>query len=183
MTYKVWERQLKKEIKKLPKEERERIAEYYREMYDELISGGMNEESALTELGSPEKCAAQAIAEGEQNVFPTEIKPKTKVSVAELFGLFFFSLFLGLPLVAIGVSLIISFAAVVVSGAAISLAGIVFAFASFYFGFSRISILAYAGIGIAACGAGMLLFVGFFLLTKYTAIAFKNLLKTIYVRR
>ena len=41
MTYKTWERKLKKELKALPKSERERVVEYYREMRDEMESYGI----------------------------------------------------------------------------------------------------------------------------------------------
>ena len=182
MTYKLWERNLKKGIKTLPKEERERIAEYYREMFDELKSGGMDEESAIAELGSPEKCAAQAIAEGEQNPSSAP-KARAKFSAAEAVGLIFFTLLLILPFGAAALGIVIAFGAVALSGGVLGIGGLVFAVYFPFSGASSSAVTAGIGLGIAASGVGLLLLVGFFYATKWATILLAKALRAVYVRR
>lgn len=186
MTYKVWERKLKKGINALPKEERERVAEYYREMYDEMRIGGRSESSILAEFGSPERCAQQALTEGKTTRGTrgsSRQSERKRVSAAEAVGLFFFTLLVILPISVVAVSIVISFGAVCLSGGAIGIAGVVFAIAVPFMGIASSAIPVGIGMGIAASGIGCLLFVAFFYATKGAAIIFGKVLKAIYVRR
>ena len=56
-----WEKQLLKNLKALPKTERERIAEYYREMYNDKLDAGFSPEEILREFGDPAQCAEKNI--------------------------------------------------------------------------------------------------------------------------
>ncbi len=188
MTYKVWERKFKKEAKALPKSERERALEYYREMRDEMASRGMTEEKILAELGSPERCARRAMTPDDGFSFSeerTENKPVQKakggISFAGGIGLILVTVMFVLPLSAVLFSIVAAFAAVCVSGAAVGVAGIAFAI-----GYPLVISAETAAVGIGAglitSGVGLLLFVGFFFVTKYTAIGMAKILKAIYKR-
>lgn len=187
MTYKKWERKLKKELSPLPKTECERVLEYYREMRDEMASGGRSEESILAELGSPESCARKTLSEegytgrqaGGRNAYSSA---KSGHSVAEVIGLFFATVLLVLPIGSALLGVLAAFAAVCVSGAVVGIAGIFGAIAyPFVIGGGDMA-LAGVGAGLAASGVGLILFVVFFFITKYTAIALAKLLKAIYKR-
>ena len=188
MTYKTWESKLKKELKTLPKTERERIVEYYREMRDEMVSYGRSEQSVLSELGSPESCARKALSESDYAVTGrvegrNAPAPKRSITFFEFIGLALITLLFVLPIGGAIVGVIAAFAGVCIAGAATGIAGIVAAVAyPIYIGGGAAGI---AGIGaaLAAAGVGFILFVVFFLITKYAALVFLKVLKAIYIRR
>ena len=188
MTYKTWERKLKKELKTLPKSERERVVEYYREMRDEMESYGRSEDGILKELGSPESCARKALSESDYAVSGrvegrNAPAPKRGITFFEFIGLALVTLFLVLPLGGAFVGVIAAFAGVCIAGAATGIAGIVGAIAyPFYIG-AGVAATAGVGVCLATAGVGLLLFVVFFILTKYSAIFLAKLLKAIYKRR
>ena len=217
MTYKEWEKDLAKGIKTLPKGERARVLEYYREMFDEMTGGGRTESSVLEEFGLPEKCAVQALSEWVTRTESGEVvlanareekqleialdearaqkkeaialsraveKKRGRISAGEVVGLIFFTLLLVLPLGVSALALVISFGAISLSGGVIGLAGVVFAVGFPFTGNATgIANLAGVGIGIAASGVGLLLFVGFFYVTKGSGILFYRAIKAIYKRR
>lgn len=190
MTYKVWERRLKRGIKGLPKGERERIAEYYREMFYEMTSGGRTEESVLAEFGSPEKCALQVLTEEEfsakeggnlRSVSPARARRRS--SPAEVAGLVFFTLLLVLPLTVVALGILTAFGALTLSGGVIGVCGVAFALCFPFSGVSGAAVFSGIGMGVASSGAGLLLFVGFFYATKGMAVALYKALRAVYVRR
>ena len=89
-------------------------------------------------------------------------------------------LLLIIPIASAMLGVIISFGAVCVSGMAISLSGLLGIFALPFIGIE--SIFAGLGICIATIGVGLLIFVTFYYLTKYTAIITFKCLKAIYTR-
>ncbi len=187
MTYKKWERKLKKELSSLPKTERERVLEYYREMHDEMASNGRSDEGIIAELGSPESCARKTLSEegyaperiGERR---TVSSAKTGHSVAEVIGLFFATVLLVLPIGSALFAVLVSFAAVCVSGAAVGVAGLLGAIVYPIVAGGGVTAAIGAGAGLAASGVGLILFVVFFLITKYTAIILFKIFKAIYKR-
>lgn len=186
MTYKVWERKLKRGLKSSPKEEQKRVVEYYREMYDEMTSGGRTEESVLAEFGPPEKCARQVMSEESVkrrkvgNV-SSERKTRRDFSVARAVGLILFTLLLALPLGAAALGILVSCGALCLAGGVTGVGGIIFAV---YYPFSgAVAVLPGVGMGLAASGVGALLFVGFFYATKGVAIALFKTIKAVYARR
>ena len=186
MTYKTWERKLKKELKTLPKTERERVVEYYREMRDEMESYGRSEQSVLSELGSPESCARKALSESDYAVTGKDGNrpaPKRSYTFFEVIGLLLITLLFVLPIGGAIVGVIAAFAGVCIAGAATGIAGIVAAVAyPIYIGGGAAGITG-IGAGLAAAGVGFILFVVFFLITKYAALVFLKVLKAIYIRR
>ena len=190
MTYKEWERILKKEMKYLPNEERIRILEYYRELYNDMTNEGKTEDEILNEFGLPKKCVYQMLGDGEkdgaedgnQSFGPTG-KKRNKFSAAELIGIIFFTVLLIFPLAAVGVAILISLGAITISGGAVSIAGLAFAVYYPFTGVTSYAMFTGIGMGIAASGIGLLLFIGAFFATKGMAIVLFKAFKGIYVRR
>ena len=185
MTYKAWEKELKRKLGALSSMECKRTLEYYREMRDDKLSQGASEEEILSEFGSPEACAEKILAENMRGGGSQENRdrPKGKISAAECVGIFFATVIFIIPLASVALALVVSCGAVCVSGAAIGVAGIVYAVASPFLGAQGNALIASVGLGIASSGVGAILFVGFYYATKYTAIGSWNAIKAIYRRR
>ena len=187
MNYKEWEDRFIKTLKPLDSSERERLAEYYREMYEEKLSEGKSEEVVLEEFGSPESSAYRILAENyeEKEVEKVnEEKPKINFSVRdksfEYIGLALLSLLLIIPIAGAMLGVIVAFGSVSVSGVAVSVAGVVGILALPFLGAGNVTAL--LGFLIASIGVGILLFIGFYYLTKYTAIICYKCLNAIYKR-
>ncbi|MBP3422758.1 MAG: DUF1700 domain-containing protein [Clostridia bacterium] len=183
MTYKEWEKQLLKALKPLPKEERAAAVEYYREMYGDKLESGIAGEKILEEFGSPTVCAERILQENGVTL------PKAKKEVspwATWIGLFFLTVLIILPLYAVAFSVVIVFAAVTISGAAAALAGALYVVYSPFTaiggaGFSFV--IAHMGMGFAVAGVGILLFIAFVYLTKYSYKWTVKSLTLIYTRK
>ena len=192
MSLKDWEKELIKHLTPLSKEEKKQIIDYYREIYGDKIDAGYTGEEVLEEFGAPEECAKKILAdEGKTPIVKAtlqQIKDKvTAHSAADITGLVFFTLFVGIPVFAALFSIVASFGAVAISGVATSLAGGLFTIGSpFYYGYHGLGfggIVAHMGIGIAAIGIGILLAIAFYFATKYMAIATIKFFKICYFRR
>ena len=194
MTLKQWERRLVNSLKGLSKQERQTALEYYREIYGDKLDAGYTGEEIVEEFGSPEECAKNILSDSDytQTVMtkPKEKKIlllKEKDSVGAIIGIVCMTLLLIIPLYAVIVSVIATFASCVIVGGACVVEGGLYTVASpFWLGFHGTpfgGIVANVGAGIATAGVGLLLFVGFYLATKYTTIGAIKLLKLIYFRR
>ncbi len=196
MTWKKWERVLKRYLSPLPKSERQTIVAYYREMFEDKLDSGLTEQEILAEFGAPQACAGRMIAESSieqeapvpaSNPFVQEYKAKPikSTSAGEAVGMVFFTILLVVPILAVWVSVIASFAAVSVACVAVGVAGLIFPLLSPFYsllGFSGLSFTANLGLYLASAGAGLMLSVAFYFATKYTAIALKQTLKFVYGR-
>lgn len=162
MTRKQWEKQLKKHLSSLPKGEREKIADYYREIYDDRADAGFAEEEILREFGSP-AAAAQRLTD------EAALPPKKRGA----FGRFCLAV---LPFLLVGLPAFLCLLALAVCGAALFLCGFavigagIFDFIYFIvqmcvFGATG-AYAAHLGIGLAAAGIGFLLTPPFLYLTK-----------------
>jgi uncharacterized membrane protein len=188
MTLKQWERRLVNALKGLPKAERERAVEYYREIYGDKLEAGCTEEEILKEFGAPEECAQTILSEGRgEEVVVKPTTGKTGYSVGAVIGLVCMTVLLIIPLYACILAVVAAFASCVAVGAACVLCGGVYTlFSPFFYGANGMSVggvIAHVGGGIAMAGVGLLLLVGFYLATKYVATAAIKLFKTIYGRR
>lgn len=193
MTLKEWEKSLLRCLKGLQKNEKEKIIEYYREMYGDKVDAGYTGEEILTEFGNPEDCAKKILAENANEKVAPEKEKKVKVqkerrfTPANIIGMVFFTLLIFLPLASVGIGVIASFGAITVSGVATGVAGaLYFLVAPIYFlanGVSFGGMLFHVGVGVAAVGIGILLFIGFYLLTKYAVGLSIKICKSIYWRR
>ncbi len=185
MTQKNWEKQLARHLSALSKTERKQVIDYYREMYGDKREAGFSETEILAEFGSPEDCAAKILA-GENAQPVLQKRERRKLSPAEIVGMFFLSLILILPLALTAFALIVTFFAVSVSGVAVAIAGGVYAIGAPLLSIGSLSAagcFAHLGIGIALCGVGCLLFIGFKFLGKHLAIGTGKALKFLYKGR
>ena len=193
MKKKVWERRFLKALKSLPKEERYSALSYYQELYDDKAETGILEEEILREFGEPERCAYRILL-GEENtesVTPPSVpyaksaRQMRTYSVAEIVGLIFVGLILLLPLACVALALVLSFGAFCVSGVAVAVAGVAYVIGSpfRFLASGGVAIAANVAIGITAIGVGLLLFVGFYYATKWTALAAYRGFSLIFYRR
>lgn len=66
MTKYEWERELKKHLSDLPESEKQRIQEYFGELFEDKFESGMNEYEIIAEFGEPEEAARKIKAEFAQ---------------------------------------------------------------------------------------------------------------------
>ena len=190
MKKKVWERRFLKTLKPLSKDERYSALAYYQELYDDKAESGITEEEILREFGEPERCAYRILL-GEENtesVTPPSVpyaksaRQMRTYSVAEIVGLIFVGLILLLPLACVALALVLSFGAFCVSGVAVAVAYVIGSPFRFLAS-GGVAIAANVAIGITAIGVGLLLFVGFYYATKWTALAAYRGFSLIFYRR
>lgn len=185
MTKKSWEKRLLAKLRHLPRAERKKILEYYREIYGDKTEAGFSEAEILAEFGSPEECATKILA-GE-NAQPTlQKRERRKLSPAEIVGIFFLSLILILPLALTAFALIVTFFALTVAGVGIAITGVIYAIGAPILSIGSLSIagcLAHFGVGLALCGVGCLLFVAFEFFGKYLAVGTGKALTFLYKGR
>lgn len=153
--------QLKKRLRKLPYDEAKEAIDYYEQYFDD--AGAENEQTVLTELGSPANVAAQIIADFAIKSGDTEESPKQGLSTIWLIILAIFASPLALPLALAAVlliaALVITILSVIVSigatGLALLLAGIMSVVLSIPVFVQSISTaLFYLGIGLVFLGFG-----------------------------
>lgn len=189
MNYSEWERALVKELKGLPTAEYIKITSYYREMYGDKLDAGMSEEAILAEFGSPKSCAEKILVESAEesarknnkNSLSATNEPSSHAgqTTKNIILAVLFSLFAGLPLAAVLVSIVVSLGAVCISGGAGVLAGFVYIFVG-AFNAAGTGIAAHIGMSIGAIGVCGFLCIGGFFATKYSAIYSYKLMKLIY---
>ena len=185
MTQKEWERRLKRCLRPLPKEERTKIAEYYREMYRDKLDAGFPEQTILEEFGSPDLCAARILAEEEaESAVPLKKRRRSnRLSVPYVIGMFFLSVLFIIPLTAAVISVITAFGITTASMVIVTISG----FAVLLLSLTQLpvaaAVLATAALGLVLIGLGTVLFIAFFLVTKYTSIGLFRILKWIYFDR
>ena len=186
MTQREWEKKLLKELKQLPKEEKDKILEYYREIYGDKLDAGFSADAIMKEFGDPRECAHRILAEEYADRSDTAITPPPRthgISAPYVIGLFFLTVLLILPLAIAALGVIVTFAVISIGGFAVSLSGIiVIVWCFFQFPIGAVLVAA-LGAGITFIGVGCLLLVCFYMLTKYTAIGTFEALKWIYVRK
>ncbi len=183
MTKKIWERNFLKALYPLPEKERKKMLAYYQELFLDKLEAGESEAEILQKFGSPEACAKKILEEQYDGVpMPKETK---RFSVGVIVGLFFLTLLLIIPLASGAVAVVSSFAVCSLTGAVCIVGGIFYSLLSPFLmvGMSGAGIVAQIGLGITLSGVGTLVCVGFFFLTKYSAIGVWKALKFIYARR
>ena len=188
MNYSEWESLLVKELKCLPTTECLKITDYYKEMYGDRLDAGMREEDILAEFGSPKSCAEKILAENteekERNnpvktTSATTPPSTTSNTVKGVILAVLFTLFAGLPLAAVMVSVVVSLGAICISGAAGIVASFVFLVVS-PFTSTGVGIAAHIGMAIGGIGVCGFLAIGGYFATKYTAIYCFKAMKFIY---
>ena len=155
-------------------------------MYGDKLDAGMSEEAILTEFGPPKYCAEKIMAENaaENNQSNNVSVPKSSPSptAAKVKGIILsvlFSLFAGIPLAAVLISIIASMGAVCISGGAGVLASFVYIFIAPFHAVGT-GIAAHIGMAIGGVGICGFLVIGGYFATKYSAIYSYKLMKIIY---
>ena len=188
MNYSEWESLLVKELKCLPTTECLKITDYYKEMYGDRLDAGMREEDILAEFGSPKSCAEKILAENAEEketnnpvktTSATTPPSTTSNTVKGVILAVLFTLFAGLPLAAVMVSVVVSLGSICISGAAGVLGSLVYIFIG-AFTSTGAGIAAHIGMALAAIGVCGFLSIGGYYATKYTAIYSFKLMKVIY---
>ena len=175
MTYRQWEKAFRKQLSRLPKEERERALGYYAELYGDKLDAGVSESEIVREFGDPKAAADKIIEESAETAFAQgkTVRARTAGDTAARAAAVLLFLFVGLPLLAVLFSLAVAGAALFLSGFAVILAGVahvVYFLAQLYM-YGGAGYVAQIGIGLAAAGVGAMLVPLFLCCTKWLFIA------------
>ena len=183
MSYREWESALMQALKGLPTAECIKITSYYREIYGDKLDAGITEEDIVAEFGNPLTCAQKIISENgnEQNAdtVPTQTPSSAGQKVKGIILAVLFTIFAGLPLIAVMLSIIVSLGAICISGGAGLLGGPAYIFIG-AFNASGVGIAAHIGMAIGGMGVCGFLAIGGYFATKYTAIYCFKAMKFIY---
>ena len=175
MTYRQWEKAFRKQLSRLPKEERERALGYYAELYGDKLDAGVSESEIVREFGDPKAAADKIIEESAETASAQgkTVRARTAGDTAARAAAVLLFLFVGLPLLAVLFSLAVAGAALFLSGFAVILAGVAYVV---YFlvqlcMYGGAGYVAQIGIGLATAGVGALLVPLFLCCTKWLFIA------------
>lgn len=182
MTKREWEKKFMSALKKLPKNERQKSLEFYREMYTDKKDAGESEESILKEFGNPYACADKILEEYDfdSDKKAKKVKERNGMSIGYIVGMVFFSIIIALPIVCTLIGLLAGFLAAAICGPVVALYGVVHCCIAPLLTGTAVGFLGAEAMGIVCIGIGLLLFVVFFLLTKFTAKAIFKFIKITY---
>lgn len=148
MTKKEYLRRLKRALYGVPKEERDKLLDYYRELIDDGVESGKSEEEVVSELESPEK-----VAENFREEMPDVPKPAQPSPEKKVLGIL--GAIIGIFIAFFGAVLLFSLG---VSAFSVTLAGTAVFFTSFAVLKTPAVGFAQMGAGLFVCGVGVLLF-------------------------
>lgn len=184
MTYKQWEKQLKRQLSSLSASERADALEYYRELYGDKKEAGGMEEEIVAEFGLPEDCAKRILAEADFGGSKKRKKRRfSDYSPAQIAGIVFLTIIILCPLAEVALAVVAAFAAVGIAGGVVAAAGVVYIPLCLTFGVGFGGTLAHIGAGLAACGVGLVVLALFCYATKYTVIGCVKGIKFLYKLR
>ena len=177
MTTKQWLKQLKKELRGIPKAEKNKILEFYSEIINDKKDSGFNDYEICYQLGNPYDIAKKTVEESGRKFNGSDIKEDFTEKAYGLplwlkCFLGFFGIIIGFPLIiaifATLFSLFIAFFAVMISGFVCAIGGIITVIASIIFGIVGVvdNFIIYLAYGIALTGVGLMLGAGFYLLVS-----------------
>ncbi|MDD6489247.1 MAG: DUF1700 domain-containing protein [Clostridia bacterium] len=154
---------LKSHLSKIPKDEREKIVEYYSEIINDKIDEGKTEEQAVSELGSPEQVAQSVLEDYSDNDSKHKENQKPR-SVGAIIG---FSILIPFVILMVAVLGVVSLSFIIASGALI-VGGAAFFISSFWIFFQSFPAgLFQFGIGLFSVALGVF--------AMYGSIAFGKL--------
>lgn len=178
-----WLKELNKLLKTLDKQERTDAVEYYKEIFLDKSELGMTDAEIISELGSPAECAQRILAESGKS------SPKTVTNYTQStfkgVAYILLTVILIIPIICVLFSLVVSFGAVAMSGVVVAVSGLGSAILTPIFSANVLTtqgVIFHIGLGIGACGLGVLMFVGFALLTKFVATFSIKFIKSVYHR-
>ena len=162
--------------------EKKKIIEYYNEIYGDKADSGMTEEEILAGFGTPQEVARKILE--ESGLEYKEPAKETRNFPSFVVGMVVFTLFIGIPLLSVAVSVVGAAFSVFVSGFAAGIVGIVYVLVAplYYFvnGMAGMAIVAWMGLGIVAVGVGIFLVIGGWYALKYSIIGSWKIFKSIY---
>ena len=179
MTKELWLKILEDALKKMPKNERSKVVEFYTEMIEDKIEGGVVEGAVVNALGNPHDVAEKILAENGVKIEESEKEQPTEIKQAEPKKRkipLWLACVSGIVVVPVGIALIASWFAIYVSFMAtffaltVSVVACAIAiFVSLIMAFTGFvpSGVALVGATIAGTGVVMLLTVGFWFVCKY----------------
>lgn len=139
-------------LSSVPKEEQNKLIEYYAEIINDKIENGMTEQAALEELGTPEQLARQIL---EDNPKLPKYPVHTSGRAGAVVG---FSLLIPFVIILFAVLLVLSVSFLVIPFSML-LAGLLYFFASFVTMFNGFAAgLMQTGISLSVFALGILLF-------------------------
>jgi len=165
---------LRKALHRLPPEELERRINYYQELLEDMTDDGMTEEEAVQKLGDPGEIAESILREQPLGtLLRSAAKPKKgwnalSIVLAIVGSPVWLSLLVAILAVILGVS--VALWAIVLAVVAAGIAGVVGGFlllgSLFFAVIGAGNIVFFAGVGLAAIGLGIGLFLGGLWLAK-----------------
>ena len=178
MTKNEFMQRLKKALENVPKEESEKLLEYYRELIDDGVESGKSEEAVVGELESPETVAynyrkESGISEEEkpQPSHEKKEKPKKDEDVATTLVKVLAAIF-GVFVAFVGAIILFSFG---VSGFSIAASGFVVFFSAFALILEPLEMIAQMGTGLILLAVGILFLIGTSLLGRLYALLLRAL--------
>ena len=183
MTFKKWQYELKCLLRGMPNNEIKEIARYYEEMYTDKREAGIPEDDILIEFGTPNECAERILSDTEIKNKENGKKGNRLPFGVSIVAMVFLTLLIILPVAAAMLSIVVSLGAGALSCAAVSLTGPYAILLGIYYLFSGMGTapaLALVGAGTCATPICLVLALGFWLATKYTAIYFYKAIAYIY---
>ena len=178
-TKEIWLKVFEEELSKLPKADRQKAIEFYREMIEDKIEGGMTEEEVVKSLGNPFDVADKILKDNGIKCKTVDAKEKEYVLVEKVKAKkgmpIWLAFILGIVVVPVAFSLfagwfsvLITFWATFVAMIASSVGCIIAIFASLIMGFAGYtgSPVAIFGFCVASTGVVMILAVVFWYLAK-----------------
>ena len=200
MTYKEWEAKLTELLSGLSKKEIEEATAYYREIYGDKKDAGLSDEEILAGFGTPESCAGKIeLSDSEEDALEEKEEPMAEKKDEKrdtagykipmpttIVGLIFLHLLILVPIYAVIIGGIAGFGGICIGGAGLAIGGlgaVILSVIQLVTGNGFSSFLAMFGMGTAMIGAGIVLAISFFFVTKYTVFATYKLVKTIYVKK
>ncbi len=209
MTYESWEKELVERLDILPKNEKEEIISYYREIYGDKLDAGESESKIVSTFGEPALCAAKILLESsiarknaapevneetkiEENSTPvstkTSAKPKKRSAKSwaiAITGWLFFATLILIPFASAIISVIAALGASTFTLAALSVGGVILALGAplgYLIGYTTPGVLATFGSGLVAAGVCAILTIPFYYLTKYITVSSYKLAKYCFRR-
>lgn len=148
MTQNEFLNKLKIHLAKIPKDEQERIVEYYSEIINDKIDEGKMEEQVIAELGTPEQVAQSVLEDYSDTALPIKRKSHNIGAIIGFSMLIPFIIVMLAALGALALAFIVASAGLIIGGIAYFISSFIIFFQSFAAGLFQIG----AGFLTAALG-------------------------------
>ena len=179
MTFGSWLNEIEARLSCVNENERAGILNYYRELYGDKSDAGLSDEAILSEFGTLDECI-ERIKQESPELFENE---RTCVPFKKIATHIALLLFVGLPAALSALSALAALAVCTLGGAGTCLGGVavvIYSIALLFGGAGANTVLIQFGIGLAMTGAGVMICIGFFFMTKYAIASLNKIVKYVY---